>query len=130
LDVLGSVLLGILAQRLLRLLCKHCKVVDTSEDTMEVVNETYVAHMTKHTHKAGDGCPNCDYTGYRGRRMIYELLLMTPRVREALEKGEPPSVIARHGMAEERTMWSNGVRLVAEGLTSAEELHRVATRNR
>lgn len=129
LDVLGSVLLGILAQRLLRLLCKHCKVPDNSAETQLLIKEPYVDVSTTHTHKAGAGCPNCDYTGYRGRRMIYELLLMTPRVREALEKGEPPSVIALHGMAEERTMWAHGVRLVSEGMTSADELHRVATRN-
>lgn len=129
LDVLGSVLLGILAQRLIRLLCKDCMQVDKSSDTAAMLKEPYLQEVPKHPHKAGEGCPNCDFTGYRGRRMIYEVLEINKGVREALEKGEPPSVISRHGMPEERTMWANGLRLVAEGLTSLEELQRVATKN-
>lgn len=130
LDVLGSVLLGILAQRLLRLLCKDCKVPDNTEYTRKLLaGETYLGAAIRKPFQAGAGCPNCDYTGYRGRRMIYELLQMNPNVREALEKGEPPSVLARHGMPEERTMWATGARLVAEGLTSLEELERVATKH-
>lgn len=128
LDVLGSVLLGVLAQRLLRLLCKDCREEDKTADTAEMLNEPYLGDVVRKPYKAGAGCANCDYTGYRGRRMIYELLQMSPRVREALEKGEAPSVIAAHGMPVEKTMWGSGLRLVAQGLTSAEELQRVATR--
>lgn len=129
LDVLGSVLLGILAQRLLRLLCRHCKVEDSSRETSESLEASYLGQVLKSPFKAGAGCANCDYTGYRGRRMIYELLQMSPKVREALEKGEPPSVLAKHGMPEDRTMWANGMKLVAQGVTSLEELQRVATRH-
>lgn len=131
LDVLGSVLLGVLAQRLLRLLCTDCKVEDDSEDTRELFEEKYLGKILNRPtpFKVGDGCEHCDYTGYRGRRMIYELLQMNPGVREALEKGEAPSVIARHGMPEAKTMWSSGLRLVTLGLTSADELKRVATRH-
>lgn len=128
LDVLGSVLLGILAQRLLRVLCKDCKVPDYSEETKEALNESYLGKVLK-PHKAGSGCPHCDYTGYRGRRMVYELLQVTPKVREALEKGEPPSVLAKYGMPPDKTMWANGIKLVAEGHTSLEELQRVATKH-
>jgi len=129
LDVLGSVLLGILAQRLLRVLCKDCKVPDHSSEVEEVLQEPYLGQVLRKPFRAGEGCANCDYTGYRGRRMIYELLQMTPLVREALEKGEPPSVLAKHGMPEERTMWASGLKLVATGVTSLEELQRVATRH-
>lgn len=129
LDVLGSVLLGILAQRLLRVLCVDCKVPDHSAEVGQALTEPYLGDALRKPFKAGAGCANCDYTGYRGRRMIYELLQMTPLVREALEKGEPPSVLAKHGMPEERTMWASGLRLVASGITSLEELQRVATRH-
>jgi type IV pilus assembly protein PilB len=128
LDVLGSVLLGVLAQRLLRMLCKDCREEDPSGETEELLDEPYLGNLVRKPFKAGGGCVNCDYTGYRGRRMIYELLQMTPRVREALEKGEAPSVIAAAGMPAEKTMWGSGLRLVAQGLTSGEELQRVATR--
>lgn len=129
LDVLGSVLLGILAQRLIRVLCRDCKVPDTRPDTAEELQEPYLGSVARTLYKAGDGCPNCDYTGYRGRRMIYEILEINPNVRSALEKGEPPSVVAQHGMPTDRTMWAHGLRLVCAGVTSLEELERVASKN-
>lgn len=129
LDVLGSVLLGILAQRLIRVLCKSCKEPDESAEVLEVLDEPYLMNTEKTPFKAGVGCPHCDYTGYRGRRMIYELLEINSRVRESLEKGEPPSVISRNGMKDSESMWANGLRLVAGGATSLEELQRVATKN-
>lgn len=128
-DVLGSVLLGILAQRLSRVLCDKCKVPDDSPEVKEALREPYLKDVLVHKpHKAGPGCDNCDHTGYRGRRMIYELLEMNSKVRLALEKGEAPSVIAEQGMSPERTMWATGMRMVANGVTSLEELERVATR--
>jgi type II secretory ATPase GspE/PulE/Tfp pilus assembly ATPase PilB-like protein len=129
LDVLGSVLLGILAQRLIRLLCKHCAVPDHSGEVHEILKASYITPGAHPAKKVGSGCPHCDFTGYKGRRMIYELLEMTPDVRGALERGEPPSVIARYGMPEEKSMWASGLRLVAQGITSLEELQRVATRH-
>lgn len=130
LDVLASVLLGILAQRLIRVLCKQCKVPDTSEDTAEMLAEApYLASVLKSACTSGGGCANCDYTGYRGRRMIYELLQMSPGVRAALETGEPPSAIAKQGMPPDKTMWADGLKLVAQGTTSLDELMRVATRH-
>lgn len=131
LDVLGSVLLGVLAQRLIRLLCKDCQVEDPAETSQELFSETYLGASLRgkrpKVFKAGEGCENCDYTGYRGRRMIYELLQMNNKVREALETGKAPSVIAQHGMPLDKTMWATGLLLVAQGLTSADELRRVAT---
>lgn len=128
LNVLGSVLMGILAQRLLRVLCKHCKVEDHSAETLEEMQTPYLAKTLRKPYRAGNGCAHCDYTGYRGRRMIYELLQMSPEVREALEKGEPPSVIAKLGMPADKTMWACGLKLVANGITSLDELQRVATK--
>lgn len=129
LDVLGSVLLGILAQRLVRLLCKDCKEPDDSEDTKEALSEPYLKDAPRKLFRCGSGCPNCDFTGYRGRRMVYEVLEMNVKVRQALEQGSPPSVISKEGLDPSRTMWSNGLRLICDGHTSLEELQRVATKN-
>lgn len=129
LDVLASVLLGILAQRLIRTLCKTCKEPDTSVGTSDALSAegAYLGKSWK-AYKAGGGCANCDFTGYRGRRMIYEILRISPEVREAIERNEPPSVIAKKGMRSDTTIWASGMRLVAEGVTSLEELKRVATK--
>jgi type II secretory ATPase GspE/PulE/Tfp pilus assembly ATPase PilB-like protein len=130
LDVLGSVLLGILAQRLVRTLCTDCRVVDDSKETKKNLDEAqYLGSVVKTPHKAGAGCENCDYTGYRGRRMVYELLEMNPKVREAIEKNAPPSQIASVGMKPETTMWANGLRMVAAGATSLEALLTAVNRD-
>lgn len=126
-DVLGSVLLGILAQRLIRTVCQDCCKPDDSAHTEELMKKPFLAGTKYRPVKAGDGCPNCDYTGYRGRRMIYELLEMTPEVRRAIETNEPPSVIASKGMSRDRTMYANALRLVAQGITTTAELERVAS---
>lgn len=129
LDVLGSVLLGILAQRLVRTLCPSCKIADDSSETKKVLDAPYLGALVKHPHKAGPGCQNCDHTGYRGRRMVYELLEMNEQVREAIEKNSPPSVIAQKGMKAEHTMWANGLRLVAAGVTSLDGLLSAVNRD-
>jgi type II secretory ATPase GspE/PulE/Tfp pilus assembly ATPase PilB-like protein len=129
LDVLGSVLLGILAQRLVRTLCPDCKVADDSKETLSHLDTPYLGSTVKKPCKSGPGCSTCDFTGYRGRRMVYELLEMNPAVREAIEKDSPPSVIAKAGMKPESTMWANGLRMVADGATSMEALLAAVNRD-
>ena len=126
--LLSSVLLGILAQRLVRLLCPQCKEPDGSEETREILSEPYLGDIEATPFKAGQGCQHCDFTGYRGRQMIYEVLEINAATREALERNDPISVIARHGLTPDRTMWSNGLRLVVAGATSRDELERVASK--
>jgi len=126
-NTLASVLLGILAQRLVRVLCPRCRKPDQSEETQDALKRaTYLSGVSHTPHRAGDGCEYCGYTGYRGRRMIYELLEVTHQVQELIEKDASPSTIAREGIKPDRTMWACGMRLVAAGHTSLEELRRVA----
>jgi type II secretory ATPase GspE/PulE/Tfp pilus assembly ATPase PilB-like protein len=126
-QTLASVLLGILAQRLVRVLCPQCKIPDTSEDTMlEMAEAREYLTSPPHAHRQGSGCPNCDYTGYRGRRIIYELLQVNAEIRKLIEDGSAPSTIGKKGIAPGSTMWANGMRLVAEGHTSFDEVRRVA----
>ncbi len=129
LDILGSVLLGILAQRLVRTLCPSCKIPDDAGETKRTLDVTYLGSVLKNPCKAGAGCANCDFTGYRGRRMVYELLEMNENVREAIEKNSAPSVIGKEGMRPEATMWANGLRLVAQGLTSLDALMAAVNRD-
>ena len=75
--------------------------------------------------KRAMGCVNCNNTGFRGRRMVYELLRVSPRVRELIENGASPSQIAKEGIAEDRTLVGNALRLVAEGVTSIDEVKKL-----
>ena len=125
-NTLASVLVGILAQRLVRLLCPRCSQEDNRPETLEALDIDYLADTEKLPQMAGPGCEYCDSTGYRGRRMVYEVLEVSPDVQVLIEKDATPSTIARAGIRADRTMWACGLRLVASGLTSLEELRRVA----
>lgn len=122
-SALASVLLGILAQRLVRTLCPHCKIVDDDADARAMLVER--GHASPTLFKPGPGCAKCGLTGHRGRHMVYELLEVTPKVRALIERGEPPSVIAKEAMPAERTMHGSGLALVAAGTVSLRELNRV-----
>jgi type II secretory ATPase GspE/PulE/Tfp pilus assembly ATPase PilB-like protein len=121
---MASVLLGILAQRLVRTLCPYCKEADGSDETRAALAAVSNLHATP--YKAGPGCARCGYTGHRGRQMVYELLEVTPRVRELIELDSPPSVVAREALPLAKTMYGHGLALVAAGTVSLRELERVA----
>lgn len=125
---LASVLLGVMGQRLLRVLCNDCKVPDAREETIRNLDVAYLP-TTKKPHMPGGGCPNCDYTGYRGRRMIYELLEVTQEVKELIEEGATPTQVASKGIRTGASMWAHGLKLVADGVTSMDEVARVAVRD-
>lgn len=125
-ESLSSALQGILAQRLARKLCPHCSVPDDRESTAEVIrNATYIpAGATP--KRAGDGCSHCNYGGHVGRVMIYETLDVTPKVRRLLERTAPLSEVVEAAFPRGTTMWGIGLRQVALGVISLDELQRVA----
>jgi len=122
---LASVLLGVMGQRLLRVLCEDCKVPDERQETAATLNVEYLP-VPKAACKAGAGCVNCGYTGYRGRRMIYELLEVTAEVKVLIEDGATPTQVAAKGIPPGASMWAHGLKLVAKGITSIDEVTRVA----
>jgi type II secretory ATPase GspE/PulE/Tfp pilus assembly ATPase PilB-like protein len=129
-QTLASVLLGILAQRLVRVLCPSCKIADNRAEIIgEMVEARDYLEGVYAPYRQGPGCPHCDFTGYRGRRIIYELLQVNGEVRQLIEEGAAPSAIGKRGIKPGSTMWANGMKLVAQGLTSYEEVQRVAIRD-
>ncbi len=127
-SAIASLLLGILAQRLVRTLCT-CAVEDYRVDTLTVLGNLAFLEEGRTGKpirpKKAMGCVNCHGTGFRGRRMVYELLRVTPRVRELIENGASPSQIAKEGISEDRTLVGNALRLVADGITSIDEVKKL-----
>ena len=125
-DKLSTLLLGILAQRLVRKLCNACKVPDDRPETASMLTPqrskslALIGKIQPARARLG-GCPDCGGTGYRGRRMVYELLHCGKKVRELLEANAPVSQLRDHGLLM-GTMQESGLRLVAEGVTSIDEL--------
>jgi general secretion pathway protein E len=124
--LVASSLIGVLAQRLVRTLCKQCKQPYVP-DAAELAKISYVA-------KPGDtffrevGCPTCLSTGYQGRAGIYELLMVTDQIRQLVLKNVDAGTIRLAAVKEKmKTLLDDGARRVAMGQTTAEEVLRVAT---
>ncbi len=121
----ASILLGVLAQRLVRKLCVRCKVPDERQSTYQLLAPLGQRSMPRERdpiafRAADNGCGSCGHTGYRGRRMIYELLHCGKKLRDQLETAAPLSALRK--AMEGNSMRDNALALVAEGLTSIDEL--------
>ena len=116
---LADALQLVLSQRLLRALCPACAVPDPQAD----------AGCPGLHRAAPQGCPACGGSGYRGRLLVYELLQVNAQVRELILAGAPSDALRAAGLVGARSLWHNGQRLVAAGLTSAHELERVVGRH-
>ena len=123
--LLSSVLRGVLAQRLVRILCPHC--ARPVELTPEIRNKFRTAGLSADLRlRETVGCEYCLDTGYKGRMAIYELMPVTDHIKKLIvEKADANMIRAaaiRDGM---RTLSMDGLRKAAQGLTSLEEVERV-----
>ncbi|HEY1170031.1 MAG TPA: GspE/PulE family protein [Verrucomicrobiae bacterium] len=121
--LISSTLQGVLAQRLVRTICKKCRA--PFEPT-----ENQLAQLNLSPYDIGDkvfyygrGCSNCNDTGYRGRKGIYELLVVSDPIRNLINE-RAPSVVMRQkavelGMA---TLRDDGLRGIFDGETTIEEV--------
>jgi len=125
--LVSSSLVGVLAQRLVRVLCPECKkaYAPTREEREQVGLSDEILRQAgdpKVVYKA-QGCPACQHTGYQGRTGIYELMLVDDDVRELILKSVDSSSIKRaavgHGML---TLLQHGAYKVARGITTAAEV--------
>ena len=119
---LAGALKGIVAQRLIRLLCPACKKAST--DPIPERLRRWVPEGT--TLYLEVGCNACSQTGYRGRRAITEVLITTPELERrvtANESGERLAEAARDGGM--KSLWESGVQQALRGDTSFEELLRI-----
>ena len=123
--LVASSLCGILAQRLIRTLCKHCKKPyhPTAEQAAKI-NLQVTPDMVFYQEV---GCDKCLNTGYSGRRGIYELLVVSDNVRRLVLQSADAGAVKRAAMEEGMTtLLDDGARKVLEGITSPEEVLRVA----
>ncbi len=121
--LISSSLLGILAQRLIRVLCPHCKVphIPTDEDliTLEITRE----EANKGKMFKAVGCAQCNQKGYIGRSVISELLPVTDDVRRLILQRQDGSVVKKAAIANGmKTLRQDGIKKVLSGITTIEEL--------
>ncbi|GGA35628.1 GspE/PulE family protein [Psychrobacillus lasiicapitis] len=126
--LLSSSLVGIVAQRLVRKVCRDCgEYREPNEREREIFEEH---GMTVEKVRRGKGCPACNKTGYRGRIAIHEVLMVDEVVKETILTGKSPTHL-RDYMKETGylSLLEDGLLKVKEGLTTTEEVLRVATVN-
>ena len=121
-----SALNGIVAQRLVRVNCPHCAApVEPSAELMELSGLT-MEKTRDYTFRQGNGCGHCRGSGYKGRRAIAEILLLTDELRELIVArapiGQVKEAAVRGGT---RSLRDAALALVKAGDTSLEEINRV-----
>ena len=114
---------GILAQRLVRRICTNCKISYDPTDTelealgldRDEVGDIQFAY--------GKGCKECNDTGYRGRKGIYELFILTPIIREMVNDRQPASVLTAKAHEEGmRSLREDGIRSIIDEISTVEEV--------
>ncbi|MSR44180.1 MAG: type II/IV secretion system protein [Phycisphaerales bacterium] len=126
--LVASSIQAVLAQRLARILCSHCKVPDVTPDLnwMRLVGITQ-DEIARATLMKPVGCEKCSHTGYHGRRGVYEMMIMNPEIRDlAFQRATVAKIrgaAVRSGM---RTLLGDGKIKVLNGMTTADEVAKFA----
>lgn len=123
--LLSSSLLAIISQRLLRKVCSYCKTEYAFSDEERALFAEYGIDAT--TGCRAVGCPRCNQTGYIGRTVIGELLVVDDEVREMIYEGvSAPAIKEKAVMKGMRPLRHHGMLKAAAGITTLEEVLRVA----
>ena len=121
--LLSSSLLGVLAQRLVRTLCPHCRESHLPDEE-ELKLLALSADNQLPIYRAV-GCGECNYKGYKGRTGIHELLPVDDKVRELIHNGKGEQVIEKYIRKYNRSIRRDGFDKVMMGITTLEEVLRV-----
>ena len=122
--LIQSTLLGVMAQRLIRTICPHCKtLVDLDDATWQTLVAPWQAPNPKGTTAVGKGCLECRLTGLMGRVGIYETMVMTPGLRRHITDDTDLDTFREAAYKEGmRPLRINGAMKVAAGVTTVEEI--------
>ncbi len=128
--LVGSSLIMVVAQRLVRKLCPNCKVPhDVPKEALVRIGLIDSPEEDIVIYRASEkGCDHCGYTGYKGRTAVFEVMEVDEEIRKMIIKGATAddlrSVAVKKGM---RTLYRAGLLKVKRGITSLEEVNRVLT---
>ncbi len=128
--LVASSVVAIMAQRLVRVVCQKCKQpYSPSQSQLEAAGIT--PEMAKNAAFAkGRGCGNCQGGGYRGRLGIYELMMMSSKIRELTFNESPTEKLRQQAITEGmRTLYWDGIDKAIRGVTTLDEVYRVSKRD-
>jgi len=121
--LISSTLMAVLGQRLVRTVCKNCRTpFEPTESQLELLNLS-PHDLGDKTFQYGRGCSVCNDTGYKGRKGIFELLIVSEAIRTLINERAPTVVVRQKavelGMV---TLREDGLRAIFEGDTTIEEI--------
>ncbi|MBU2720798.1 type II/IV secretion system protein [Acidithiobacillus ferridurans] len=128
--LIGSAVLGVMAQRLVRRICPSCKTEDKEVSPAE--RAAFAARLGVPpdfvTFFCGKGCNTCNFTGYRGRQPVFELIRMDPLLRAAILGNSRAALLDAANQQQQFTLLrEEAMRLVWEGITTLAEMVRVTS---
>jgi type IV pilus assembly protein PilB len=121
--LISASLEGILAQRLLRRICKVCRTA--YEPDKEVINmlDVDALEITNKKFYFGKGCAECSRSGYRGRQGLFELMTITDSLRTMISQRAPTLVLKQKAIeVGMRPLREDGIRCIFDGHTTIEEV--------
>ncbi len=128
--LVASSVIAVAAQRLIRVNCPKCKQPYTPTDRQLEAAGISPEMAAGATFMRGKGCGNCQRGGFRGRMGIYELMMMSNKIRELAFQGASTQEIRKVAIAQGmKTLYEDGIAKVLKGVTTLEEVFRVAKRS-
>ena len=119
--LLSSSLIGVLAQRLVRVLCHECREPRPANATELAFLQERVTNVYQ-----AKGCPACSHSGFSGRTGIYEMLAINEKMRELIHDAASEQELARYARSLAPSISEDGKRKILAGETSVEEVLRVS----
>jgi type IV pilus assembly protein PilB len=123
--LLCATLEAVVAQRLVRRVCRQCRTSYQPDEVVLAELDLTLDEVSGKEFYYGKGCEACNYSGYRGRVALFEVMRVTERLREAVLRGEPGGRIREYALEEGMVpLRDAGLRLIYEGVTAVEEVVR------
>lgn len=121
--LISASLEGILGQRLLRRICKHCRTAYEPDQNIIDMLDVDPLEIADKQFYYGRGCSECSHSGYKGRQGLFELMIINDRLRELIT-GKAPTLVLKQCAIENgmRTLRDDGLRCIFDGLTTIEEV--------
>jgi type IV pilus assembly protein PilB len=120
--LVGASLAGVLSQRLVRTICTECR--ETYTPAPELMREFFDEAPTDLKWHRGRGCHKCDFSGYKGRRIVAELWIPSNADVILINKSAPRDELVESAVNSTYSMAENALHLLKEGVTNLEELMR------
>jgi type II secretory ATPase GspE/PulE/Tfp pilus assembly ATPase PilB-like protein len=123
--LLASAMAGVVAQRLVRLICPTCKTTD--DFTADLLPKVNISPSDGVTFYRGAGCEQCGHSGYRGRTGVFEILMVDPAIHDLIRQRADSRLIKEAATrAGFKTLFDDALSKAVLGLTTLDDVVRVS----